>query len=151
MRADRTDGQTFVEKVLLFPPDQEYIHIHVYTCLDYFSNFTPILTEVSIPFFHMELGMKTALDYLYPFFSFSVHNFCTRTDGRTDICRKSFIFSSWSRVYIHVNTYLDYFSNFTPYDILLTKVSIPFFHIWNRYENSNDKFTTSVGRLSCTS
>ena len=27
---------------------------------------------------------KTALDYLYPFLSFSVHNFCARTDGRTD-------------------------------------------------------------------
>ena len=27
---------------------------------------------------------KTALDYFYPFLSFSVHNFCARTDGRTD-------------------------------------------------------------------
>ena len=27
---------------------------------------------------------KTALDYLYPFLSFSVHNFCARTDGRTN-------------------------------------------------------------------
>ena len=28
---------------------------------------------------------KTALDYLYPFLSFSVHNFCARTaDGQTD-------------------------------------------------------------------
>ena len=26
---------------------------------------------------------KNALDYLYPFLSFSVHNFCARTDGRT--------------------------------------------------------------------
>ena len=26
---------------------------------------------------------KTALDYLYPFLSFSVHNFCARTDGQT--------------------------------------------------------------------
>ena len=26
---------------------------------------------------------KTALDYLYPFLSFTVHNFCARTDGRT--------------------------------------------------------------------
>ena len=70
---------------------------------------------------------KTALDYLYPFLSFSVHNFCARTDGRTDgrtdIFWKSFIFSSWSGIYIHVYTYLDYFSNFTP---ILTKVSIPF-------------------------
>ena len=28
------------------------------TYLDYFSNFTHILTKVSIPFFHMEIGMK---------------------------------------------------------------------------------------------
>ena len=37
-----------------------------------------------------------------------------RTDVRTDIFRKSFLFSSWSRIYIHVYTYFDYFSNFTP-------------------------------------
>ena len=66
---------------------------------------------------------ETALDCLYSFLSFSVHNFCARTDGRTDIFRKSFLFSCWSRIYIHVYTYLDYFSNFNP---LLTKVSIPF-------------------------
>ena len=71
---------------------------------------------------------KTALDYLYPFLSFSVHNFCARTDGRTDIFWKSFIFFCWSRIYIHVYTYLDYFSNFTP---ILTKVSIPFF-LWKK-------------------
>ena len=50
-----------------------------------------------------------------------------RTDGRTDIFRKSFLFFSWSTIYIHVYTYLDYFSNFTP---ILTKVIIPFF-LWN--------------------
>ena len=49
-----------------------------------------------------------------------------RTDGRTDIFRKSFLFSCWSWIYIHVYTYLDYFLNFTP---ILTKVSIPFF-LW---------------------
>ena len=71
---------------------------------------------------------KTALDYFFPFLSFSVHNFCARTDGRTDRhFSKSFLFSSWSRIYIHVYTYLDYFSNFTP---ILTKVSIPFFFQW---------------------
>ena len=51
---------------------------------------------------------KTALDCLFPFLSFSVHNFCARTDGRTDgwtdIFWKSFLFSSWSRIYIHVYT-----------------------------------------------
>ena len=72
---------------------------------------------------------KTALDYLYPFLSFSVHNFFARTDGRTD----SFLFSYWSRIYIHVYTYLDYFSNITP---ILTKVSIPFFSSGNGYENN---------------
>ena len=70
---------------------------------------------VSIPSIHLS-NKKTALDYLYPFLSFSVHNFCARTDGRstgrTDIFRKSFPFSFWSRIYIHVYTYLDYFSNF---------------------------------------
>ena len=50
---------------------------------------------------------KTALDYLYPFLSFSVHNFCTRTDGRTDIFWKSFIF----------------------FLLIKTKVSIPFFPV----------------------
>ena len=63
-----------------------------------------------------------------------------RTDGRTDIFWKSFIFSSWSRIYIHVYTYLDYFSNFTP---ILTKVSIPFFHLGNRYENMDFKIAQS--------
>ena len=57
------------------------------------------------------------------------------TDGRTDIFWKSFIFSSLSRIYIHVYTYLDYFSNFTA---ILTKVSIPFFYLGDRYENYKD-------------
>ena len=33
---------------------------------------------------------------------------------------------------MHVHTLLAYFSNFSP---ILTKVSIPFFHIGNRYKN----------------
>ena len=57
-----------------------------------------------------------------------------RTDGQAVIFRKSFLFSYWSRIYIHVYTYLDYFPNFTTDDIFLTKVSIPFFHIGNRIE-----------------
>ena len=58
MRTDgRTDGQTFFEKVFFFS-SWSRIYIHVYTYLDYFSNFTPILTKVSIPFFPMEMGMK---------------------------------------------------------------------------------------------
>ena len=31
-----------------------------------------------------QFRFPTALDYLYPFLSFSVHNFFARTDGRTD-------------------------------------------------------------------
>ena len=48
----RTDGQTFFEKVFFCLPDQEY--------LDYFSNFTPILTKVGIPLFHsiLEIDIK---------------------------------------------------------------------------------------------
>ena len=73
-------------------------------------------------------------NYFYPFWSFSVQKLLGRTDrqtdGRRDIFRKSFLFFSWSRIYIHVYTYLDYFSNFTPYYIFLTKVRIPFFPYW---------------------
>ena len=60
----------------------------------------------------VNLAAKTALNYLYPFLSFSVHNFCARTDGQTFF--EKFSFSSWSRIYIHVYSYLKYFSNFTP-------------------------------------
>ena len=88
------------------------------------SNFK--ILAVSIPSIHLS-NKKTALDYPYPFLSFSVHNFCARTDGRTDRhFLKNFLFSSCSRIYIHVYTYLDYFSNFTP---ILTKISIPFFPV----------------------
>ena len=52
--------------------------------------------------------------------------YITFAHGRTDIFWKSFIFFSWLRIYIHVYTYLGYFSNFTP---ILIKVSIPFF-LW---------------------
>ena len=56
--------------------------------------------------------------------------YITFAHGRTtDIFRKSFLFSSWARIYTHVYTYLDYFSNFTPF---LTKVRIPFFPYWIR-------------------
>ena len=79
---------------------------------------------VSIPSIHLS-NKNTAFEYLYPFLSFSVHNFCARTDGRTDIFRKSFLFLP-DQEYIYMYTYLDYFSNFTT---ILTKVSIPFF-LW---------------------
>ena len=78
---------------------------------------------------------KTACNYLYPFSSFSAHKF----RGRTDIFRKSFLFM----FLIHVDTYVDYFSNFT---LILTKVSIGFFHTGNRYQNSinNNNFGTNT-------
>ena len=60
------------------------------------------------------------------------------TDGRTDghFSKKFYFFLLIKNIYIYiyVYTYLDYFSNFTSYDIFLTKVSIPFFHLGNRYE-----------------
>ena len=40
---------------------------------------------------------KTALDYLYPFLSSSVHNFCARTDWRTD--GRTDIFHTFSEIY----------------------------------------------------
>ena len=80
------------------------------------------ILAVSIANIHLSNKKRSALDYLYPFLSFSVHKFC----GRTYIFRKSFLSSHCSRIYIHVYTYLDYFTNFTP---ILTKVSIPFF-LW---------------------
>ena len=49
------------------------------------SNFVSVLVaiiSVSITSIYL-LNKKTALDYLYPFFSFSVHNFCVLTDGQT--------------------------------------------------------------------
>ena len=68
---------------------------------------------------------KTALDYLSPFLSFSVHNFCARTDAKSS--KKFPFFSSWSRIY-------------TPISIIF-QISPPcdqslylFFHIGNRYE-----------------
>ena len=56
---------------------------------------------------------KSALDYFYPFLSFSVHNFRTRTDGRTD--RKVFFFRP-DDLYIHTCIYLSaLFFKFHPY------------------------------------
>ena len=66
----RTDGQTFFEKVLFFPPDEEYI----YTCLLYLSRLflefhTPV-TKVSIPFFSiLEIGMKNEVGLDRHYFS----------------------------------------------------------------------------------
>ena len=62
--------------------------------------------------------------------------YVTFAHGRTDWRKgrhfwNSFIFSSWSRIYIHVHTFHDYFSNFTPF---WPKLVYLFFHLGNRYE-----------------
>ena len=59
----RTDGQTFFEKVFFLLPDQEYIHIHVYIYLDYFSNFTPLWPKL-VYLFLLEIGMKILMFYV---------------------------------------------------------------------------------------
>ena len=92
---------------------------------------------VSIPSIHLS-NEKNRTRLSLPVLKFK----CTqilRTYRQTDARTGIFLFSSWSRIYRPVNTYLDYFSNFTPYDIFLTKLSIPFFHIGNRYENGVSK------------
>ena len=78
---------------------------------------------VSIPSIH--LSNKKTLDYLYLFLSFSVHNFCARTDGQTLF--EKVLFFPPAQEYIPISII---FSNFTPYAIFFTKVSIPFFPYW---------------------
>ena len=68
---------------------------------------------------------KTALDYLYPFLSFSVHNFCARTDGQTFFEKVFFFLSDQEYIYMSIPISI-IFWNFTP---ILPKVSIPFF-LW---------------------
>ena len=60
--------------------------------------------------------------------------YITFAHGRTDSFWKGFICSFWSRIHIHVYTYVSrLFLKFHP---PVTKVSIPVLHIGNRYENS---------------
>ena len=59
----RSDGRTdrhFSKKISFF-----FLIKNVYTYLDYFSNFTPILTKVSKPFFPMEMGMKMTKYFVF--------------------------------------------------------------------------------------
>ena len=56
---------------------------------------------------------KTVLDYLYPFLSFSVHNFCARTDGQTDIFKK-FNFFSPDQEYIYMSIPISTISQISP-------------------------------------
>ena len=77
----------------------------------------------------------TALDYLYPFLSFSVHNFCARTDGRSDrhFSKKFSFFLLIKNIY----TCLYLSRLFLKFHPILTKVSIPFSY-GNGYEKSFD-------------
>ena len=45
---------------------------------------------------------KTALDYLYPFLNFSVHNFCARTDGQTFFEKVLFFPPDQEYIYIYL-------------------------------------------------
>ena len=59
---------------------------------------------------------KTALDYLYPFLSFSVHNFCARSDGRTDgqtFFEKVFFFLA-DQEYIYMSIPISTISQISP-------------------------------------
>ena len=73
-----------------------------------------------------------------------------RTDGRTDIFRKSFLFFSWSRIYIHVYTYLDYFSNFTPlwpklvYLFSILEISMKILTNWTIYKKWIHYFSKTI-------
>ena len=45
---------------------------------------------------------KTALHYLYPFLSFSVHNFCARTDGQTFFEKVFFFLPDQEYIYMSI-------------------------------------------------
>ena len=55
---------------------------------------------------------KTALDYLYPFLSFSVHNFCARTDGQTFF--EKVLFFSADQEYIYMSIPISTISQILP-------------------------------------
>ena len=80
---------------------------------------------------------QTARDYLYPFLSFSVHNFCARTDGRTDrhFSKKFYFFLLIKNIYTCL--YLSrLFFKFRPHSDL--------FSSGNGYENHLKNLFTSV-------
>ena len=74
---------------------------------------------------------KTALNYLYSLLSFSVHNFCARTDGRTDrhLSKKFYFFLLIKTIYTCLYLSRLFLKCHPPYDIFFTKVSIPY---WER-------------------
>ena len=55
----------------------------------------------SIPSIHLS-NRKTALDYLYLFLSFSVHNFCARTDGQTFFEKVFFFLPDQEYIYMFI-------------------------------------------------
>ena len=70
----------------------------------YFVNLRAIRFQV-----YIFQSNTTALDYLYLFVSYCVDKFCRRTDGLTNRQTNGywlhrFAFTSWSRIYILVNT-----------------------------------------------
>ena len=76
------------------------------------------------------LGSKFS-QFRFPVYTFQTKKrhsiISTRSFFSTRHFLRKYNFFSWSRIYIPVYTYLDYFSNFTP---ILTKVSKPFFSQW---------------------
>ena len=117
-----------------------YILFHIFKTIESISSNSSrdIAKSLKISFWSSFVSLR-AFGSKFRQFRFPVYIFQTKEPHsiiftRSDIFWKSFIFSSWSRIYIHVYTYLDNFSNFTP---ILTKVSIPFFYIGNRYDNTD--------------
>ena len=77
---------------------------------------------------------KTALDYLYPFLSFSVHNFCARTDRH--FSKKFSFFFLIKNIYTYMSIPISIISQIsTPCD---QSYYTFFFHIGNRYEIPED-------------
>ena len=90
----------------------------------------------------LEKSLRISFGYYFvnlranPSESFSNNKFCGRTDGH---CLNRLVFSSWSRKCIHVHTYQDYFTYFTPlYPKLVYHFSIfgnrykEYYRAWNR-------------------
>ena len=73
--------------------------------LSFGSNFVRLRafgsTAVSIPVYTFQTK-KTALDYLNPFLSFSVHNFCARPDGQTFFEKVLFFLPDQENIYISI-------------------------------------------------
>ena len=83
---------------------------------------------VSIPSIHLwnkknRISIIFIRSWVLVYIAFAHGRTDGRTGGRTDIFRKSFLFSSWSRIYVYTCLYLSRLFFKFP---VLTKVSIPF-------------------------